>query len=368
LLAVIVLAAAGQALLIATEFQYDQAHGVVDHGLPLRTDFADTLNAADALVHGRPAYPWYGDDHLLGYAPPYVAVFAPFGLLPREVGLVLSWLVAVALVAAVVVGWARASGATALWALPFLVSIPVISLVRLDQLNSAVGLAALSLAIWAQRRDRWFLVGCAAAFGLARTSNAIPIIAMLAVTGIGRPRELATAALGLLSLVVPAGLLAFIWDPHWVADYAHNLSIYPLSGPVKLFEVIFGSRGPVLLEVLVTLAAGWLAWPCRGRKLDLDRAALGLALSVVAAIVSTYYCAVFALPALIRLARRHGYAAVRWMVAAGPWIVVLLLAPLLLSPDSGGIGGVINIMVLVLVLATYPLLRRATPVPERGSR
>ena len=333
----------------------------------MRIDFADTLGAATALVHGQPAYPWYGDDHLLGYAPPYVVVFAPLGLLPQEVGLVVSWLLAVALIAAVVVGWARASGASIVWALPFLVSIPVVSLVRLDQLNSAVGLAALSLAIWAQRRDRWFLVGCAAALGLARTSNAVPIIAMLAVTGIGRPKELATAGLGFLALVVPAVVLAFIWDPHWVADYGHNLYIYPLSGPVKLFQVIFGSRGPVLLGGLVTLAAGWLAWPCRGRKLDLDRAALGLAVSVVAAIVSTYYCAVFALPALIRLARRPGFAPVRWIVAAGPWVVVLLLAPILLSPDAGGIGGVINNIVLVLVLGTYPLLRPAARVPERAA-
>src|SRR5207244_4782846 len=44
------------------------------------------------------------------------------------------------------------------------------------------------------------------------------------------------------------------------------------------------------------------------------------------------YAAVVAVPASARLAFRTGLAGVPWLVAATPWVVVLLLTPLFLAP------------------------------------
>jgi hypothetical protein len=64
-------------------------------------------------------------------------------------------LLALVLMAAVVFAWARGpDGEVPACALVFLVSLSVVSLVRLDQMMSVVGLAALTVAIWAQRHDR----------------------------------------------------------------------------------------------------------------------------------------------------------------------------------------------------------------------
>jgi hypothetical protein len=235
----------------------------------------------------------------------------------------------------------------------------VFSAVRLNQMMSVIGLAGLSLAIWAQRRDRWYLVGVAGAIGLARTSNALPVLLMIAVTAWGRPRRLLEAILGAAALLLPLTALSYLWDRNWVADYAYNLSVYNLVGPVKLAHAFYGSVGTAGLEALVCLAAMALAWPYRGKPLDLDRAALGMALGVLAAVVSTYYVAIFAMPALIRVARRPAMSGVAWFTTAFPWLVIIAATPAIVDPNSNFPTGDLTAMVLVLVACTYPLLRKA---------
>jgi hypothetical protein len=275
-------------------------------------------------------------------------------------------LLALVLMAAVVFAWARGpDGEVPACALVFLVSLSVVSLVRLDQMMSVVGLAALTVAIWAQRRDRWFVIGLALAVGLSRMTNALPILVMVAISGWGRPAQLLRAVAGIAVVLAPLTVVAYVWDPNWVADYVHNLSVYNLVGPVKLARALMGFSGPLLLEAVVCALAGLLAWRERGRPLDLDRAALALSLGALSAIISTYYLAIYALPALIRLARRPGFGGLPWVATAAPWVVILVSAPAILSPQPIFAVGLLTAMVLVMVAAAYPLLRTPRSVAAR---
>jgi hypothetical protein len=294
---------------------------------------------------------------VMGYAPQYTIMLAPLGALPIGVALVLCWLITLGMLVAVLLLWLRGPTGIPTWGPLFLLSIAVFSTVRLNQMMSVIGLAGLSLAIWAQRRDRWWLVGVAGAVGLARTSNALPVLLMIAVTAWGRPRRLLEAVAGAATVLLPLTALSYLWDANWIADYAYNLSVYNLVGPVKLAHSFFGMAGTVGLEAVVCAVALALAWPCRGKPLDLDRAALGMALGVLAAVISTYYVAIFALPALIRVARRPGLAGVAWFVTAFPWLVVIAAAPAILDPHTKFPTGTLTAMVLVLVGCCYPLFR-----------
>jgi hypothetical protein len=201
--------------------------------------------------------------------------------------------------------------------------------------------------------------------GLSRTTNALPILVMVAISGWGRPAQLLRAVAGIAVVLAPLTVVAYVWDPNWVADYVHNLSVYNLVGPVKLARALMGFSGPLLLEAVVCALAGFLAWRDRGRPLDLDRAALALSLGVLSAIISTYYLAIYALPALIRLARRPGFGGLPWVATAAPWVVILVSAPAILSPQPIFAVGLLTAMVLVMVAAAYPLLRTPRSVAAR---
>jgi hypothetical protein len=357
------LAAVAQLILFRAEAVIDPSGGMVAGFIPRRTDFEGVWGAAAALVHGQPAHPWYGDAINVYYAPPFTVLLAPLGLLPRGVALPLGHALAGVLVAAALLGWARSGGAVTGGAIALILSIPVLSLVTVGQLEAAVGLAALSLAIWAQRRDRWLLVGVCAAIGVSRTANALPVLAMLAVGGWGRWRQLLTAAgAGALVLGALAGV-AFWWDATWVGDYAHNLTTYPAHGLPQLAAAAAGPAGIAAVALAGCVAGALLAWSSRGRPLDVDRVAVGLALSVLIAPLQALYCAVFLLPAVLRLSLRRGFAGLPWVFAIVPWVVVLALAGALLSPRPAGTRDLLTLMAVPMLLALYPLLG-----PARGGR
>jgi hypothetical protein len=174
------------------------------------------------------------------------------------------------------------------------------------------------------------------------------------------------AFLGGLALLGPLTLLVQVWDPNWLRDYGHNLTLYPSVGPVALLRDAFGVAGSIGAAVVASILAAALVWRDRGRALDLDRASLGLAVGVAATIVSAAYVGIFAIPALIRVAMRPGLRAVAWVVTAIPWAVVIVTAPTLLSASPAFNPDFLSTMSLVMIVAAYPLLRRARSVEPQG--
>src|SRR5258708_10463221 len=256
LVLIVSLAVAGQLVFFVADAQGDRAEGHAVGLFAAREDLEPNLRAAAAPLHGQSSYPWYGDGVNLGYAQQSTALLLPLAAIPVSLAEILTRLSTLALMAGVIYGWARGpDGSVPAWAALFLFSIRVVSLLRLDQMMSVGGLAALSLAVWAQRRDLWLLAGVAVALGLARTTNALPILTMLAVAGWGRPRRLLNGVAGMAVVLVPLTLVAQARDPHWVADYLHNVSIYNARGLVQLTPAIFGFAGPLGLEAAVCPAA-----------------------------------------------------------------------------------------------------------------
>jgi hypothetical protein len=229
--------------------------------------------------------------------------------------------------------------------------------VFIDQLQAAVGLLALSLALWAQRRERWWLVGVAGAFGMIRVANAIPVLVILLVSFWGKPRQLAIAVGSGLLAMAPLIAISFAWDPNWIRDYIDGISAYPFNGTAKLASHSLGYPGLGLLALLSCVVAIWLNRRQIGGRLDPGRAALAMGITVLVAPLGGLYCAIFVLPALLRLGMRRGFWMVPWIAALVPWLSILALSPALVGRDPGLVLNSISFLDFGLLLLAYPLLR-----------
>ena len=318
------------------------------------------------FLHGQPVPHWYGAGVSNAWPPPHEVLLAPFGLLDFHGAQAASILATAALMVFALVLWseapAPARSSQVSW--PLLLSAPVFAVVLIDQLQAALGLAALSVAIWAQRKDRWWLVGIAAAVGMIRVLNAIPILCILLLSGWGKPRQLASAAGAAAAFMAPLLFVSYLWDHTFVTDYIAGLTAYPYNAAPKAATQSFGIWGLPLLLALSSGAALWLLRNDAGRPLDPGRAGLAMALSVAITPLGGLYPAIFVLPAVIRLGRRPGFAAVPWIAAAAPWIVILMVSPWLLRPQPGMALSYLSFIDYGLVALCYPLLR----IPPEGRR
>ncbi|HEY0493002.1 MAG TPA: hypothetical protein VGD57_06005, partial [Candidatus Dormibacteraeota bacterium] len=206
-------------------------------------------------------------------------------------------------------------------------------------------------------RERWWLVGVAAAFGMIRVANAIPVLVILLVSFWGKPRQLAIAVGSGLLAMAPLIALAFLWDRHWVGDYIDGIGAYPFNGSAKVASHSLGYPGLGMLALLASLVALFLLRRNIGGRLDPGRAALAMGLTVLVAPLGGLYCAIFVLPALVRLGMRPGFSMVHWIAAIVPWVMVLLLAPMLLSRDPALTLNFVSFIDFGLLLLAYPLLR-----------
>ena len=255
--------------------------------------------------------------------------------------------------------WSRVGGFRLAWLLA--VSLPVVTAVYLGQLPSTLGLAALSLAIWAQRRGNWWVVGLAAALGGLRIANALPVIAILVIGGWGQWRNLGKALAAALLVLIPATILITYWYPGWLVDYSGFVANYKYGLPA-LARQLLGTPGPLLLELLACGLAAYWSRKNAGRPLDLDRAALALGLGAVLGPVSAPYAAAALIPGLIRLAMRPGMWAVIPVAVVVPWASVV-------SPFGGVFGADVlgPVTGFVLGLTTIPLLLRRPPASRRAA-
>ena len=303
---------------------------------------------------------WYGKISN-PYPPPHEVIFAPFSYLPREAAQTLTIILSTALMVVALYLWARRSDTglitikSGMW--PLLLSAPALAVVVIDQFQTVFTLAMLSLALWAQRRDRWWLVGPAAALGLVRVPNALPVLAMLLVGAWGKPRQF-LIALGSGALVMaPPTIMSFVWDPSWPSHYLEGIAYYPSNGLPKLASGQLGYRGLALLALATCLTAAWLVRHDRGRPLDPGRSALGMAIGVVVAPLAGLYAAIFVLPAILQLGFRQRFRWLPWAIAVGPWLAVIALSPFLLGPDPYLVLTDLSVIDFVLLAVTYPLLR-----------
>ena len=318
-------------------------------------------------LYGHPAPHWYGAGVSNAWPPPHEVLLAPFGFLGYDGAWAASIVVTAALMVFSVLLWSQGGGNWQKVAWPILLTAPVFSVIWIDQLQAALGLAGLSLAIWAQRREKWWLVGIAAGIGMIRVLNAIPVLCMLLLGGWGKPRQLAIAAGAVAAFMAPLLFISYLWDHSFVTDYLAGLTAYPYNGAPKVATQSFGIWGLALLLAMNCAAALWLVRKDVGRPLDAGRAGLGLALTVAIAPVGGLYPGVFALPALIRLGKRSRFAGVPWIAAVVPWLVILALSPLLLGNTPGMTLSYVSFIDYGLVFLCYPLLRIPPEEPVRPS-
>jgi hypothetical protein len=192
---------------------------------------------------------------------------------------------------------------------------------------------------------------------MIRFTNALPVIAMLAVGVWGSPRRSLRALVsGLVVLAPLLGVTTWL-DPSWPADYIHSLSFYPLAGWPRLAAVAGGGIGITVLQVAVAAVAAWLVRKQAGRPLDPDRSALGLALTIVSAPGEGPYTGIFTLPALARVGGRRGLEALPWFASAAAWAALVVAGLLYAGPDWPSAWALFTLVSTWFLLHGYPLLR-----------
>lgn len=314
------------------------------------------LGAARAILSGS-LHSWYLHSGANGYAPPFELLVLTLAPLPDPVAAVVGRiLVALTLFYGLWLWQEGDRGArAAMW--PVLASLPAIHAVVNDHLFSALGLFALSLALWAQRRGRWYLAGAAVAIGTLRLANALPVIAMLVVGAWGSPRDgLRALGAGVVLLSAMVAITTLV-DPSWLADYRIAFARYPLAGWPRLAAAAGGSIGIVGLQLAVALAAAWLVRSRAGQALDPDRSALALALTVISAPGEGPYTGIFALPALARVGGRPNVEALPWIASATAWLALIVAALLFTAPDWQAAWSLFTLVATWFLIHAYPLLR-----------
>jgi glycosyl transferase family 87 len=331
-------------------------------------DFHPIWELTIYFVHGQHWPHWYGAGISNAWPPPHEVLLSPLAFLSYDGAHVASLILTAALMVFSVVLWSVDRLPTPALtrnvgeglhkvAWPILLSAPVFAVIWIDQLQAALGLAALSLAIWAQRRDKWWLAGIAASIGMIRVLNGLPVLAILLLGGWRKPRQLAIAVSAAAAFMAPLLFISYLWDHTFITDYIAGISAYPFNGTPK---AVIGSLGPWGLGLLVLVgcaAALWLVRRGAGRPLDAGRAALAMGLTVPLAPLGGLYPAIFTLPALIRLGLRPGFSIVPWIAAVAPWVAILLVSPLLLGSDPGLTLTFVSFIDYGLLLLAYPLLR-----------
>jgi hypothetical protein len=319
-------------------------------------ELSKVWNLDQGLLHGGSAHELYGRRGADGYMLPFQLLFLPLGLLPATgVALVGRVAYGVLIIAALRL-WGGGSRPARIALIPVLMSVPVAQGLMADHLLSASGFAALSLALWAQRRDRWWLCGIALGLGLIRPANAVPVVAMILVGAWGRPGPLLRSIAAGAATLVPLVIIAFLLDPQWIQDYRSNVAQYPIAGLAQVVLVSWGTPGLIALQAITGGAAAWLVRRSAGGPLDIDTSAAGLALSTLSAPMEGLYTGVFILPALLRVGARDAYRVAPWLASGIAWVVVVASAPVLTSPGWLALWGVLTALNLWLLVNCYPLL------------
>jgi hypothetical protein len=255
---------------------------------------ARLLGGGRALLSGEPP------GRLLAiYPPSSVVQYLPLAMLPVGVAEFLTRLATACILVWMVASFGRDDdGRIEPWSLVLLVSPPAINAVRLDQFNAALALLALIVAWHLLRSGRPLLAGLVAGIAATRPFTAIPVgLGLIGAAGRGQRVRLLAGGTAFVGMTLAA---AFVWDPNLFRDIVSTSEHRSLVGPVGFVRTEFGIVGVCVWLGLVGLLCMTLSNGFRDRPRDAF--VVVLAVSTFAVHLGGPYVAIFALPAVARLA------------------------------------------------------------------
>lgn len=325
---------------------------------PLYENDLIPLAVTKAWLAGQSVHVAFGPGHIDAYPLPMELLLLPIAAVSDPVRVPLVKLLCLALLPLALTLWAE--GRSRRPVLILMLAAPGATLIVHDHLITVLGVLAFSVAVRAERHERFFVAGIALGIGAFRLGNLLPVAAMIAV-GLG-PRWNAwlRCGAGLLLVIVPLSVTAFALDPVWMTDWQADLRLYPEAGLVRLVTP-YGLVGVLVAQTTIAAVAALVVRRSWGRPLDLDGASLGLALSVLMAPMEGIYSSLPVLPAVLRAGYRRGYARIPAVTAVGSWLPIVAVSPwLVVYAPAAALGG-LTAIIFWMLLNTYPILRRATP-------
>jgi hypothetical protein len=317
------------------------------------------------LIPARSLIHWQQPPAAVGFnypAPTYV-LYAPLGIIPAGLGDALAIMLSAAFVVAALYAWARISGATrGLWFV--VLSAPVVNLIHIIQINTAVGLATLIGAYIAMSRNRMFIAGILLALSLCRITNGLPIaVAIMANALYRRPRVGLAITSGFVLTLTPAFVIAFLWYPHWLSTVGAAGTAFALYGGPEIARVLLGNSGPQILLIGVCVIITGLTISSRRIIPSPEMYALLLAFTILPTHLGAMYVGVFALPAILILSRDH----LSWALATtiSIWLLTIITS-LSIVPNPRELAPPVQIAFDMLVLT--PLILAAIAATEVGRR
>jgi Glycosyltransferase family 87 len=332
-------------------------------------DMARLLGGGRAMLSGQPP-----GGLLAAYPPSSVVQYLPLAMLPVGVAEFLTRLATACILIWMVASFGRDDdGRIEPWSLVLLVSPPAINAVRLDQFNAALALLALILAWRLLRSGRPLLAGLVAGIAATRPLNAIPVgLGLIGAAGRGQRLRLLAGGTAFVGMTLAA---SFAWDPNLFRDIVTTSEHRSLVGVVGFMRTEFGVLGVCVWLVVVGMLCMTLSNGLRDRPRDAF--VLVLAVSTFAVHLGGPYAAIFALPAVARLAATVspwwavattlGYASL--VTVASPltsaWgmhtdvVLALVIAPLAFAAASVSLVYTRKrVPERALTLAPHPLLAR----------
>jgi Glycosyltransferase family 87 len=321
-------------------------------------DMARLLGGGRALLSGQPP------GRLLAvYPPSSVVQYLPLAMLPIGVAEFLTRLATACILVWMVASFGRDDdGRIEPWALVLLVSPPAINAVRLDQFNAALALFALIVAWRLLRSGRPLLAGLVAGIAATRPLNALPVgLGLIGAAGRGQRLRLLAGSTAFVGMTLAA---SFAWDPNLFRDIVTTSEHRSLVGVVGFMRTEFGVIGVCVWLVIVGMLCMTLSNGLRDRPRDAF--VLVLAVSTFAVHLGGPYAALFALPAVARLAAT---VSPWWAVATtlGYATLVTVASPLTLAwAIHGDVVFALVLAPLGFAAASVSLVYGRMRVPERA--